>query len=130
MKACVENPWRGNVRSLRAAIEQAVILSSGAEITSAELLGGAAGHNQPAPMSSAGAAAETAGDRGEAKFREAKEKFVEQWERDFFINALRASGGNISRAAERAGMYRQSFQQKMRELGISVDALGLKTQNE
>jgi len=27
-------------------------------------------------------------------------------------------------------MYRQNFQQKMRELGISVDGLGLKTQDE
>ncbi len=79
---------------------------------------------------SAGATAEAPGDGGEVKFREAKEKFVGQWERDFFINALRASGGNISRAAERAGMYRQNFQQKMRELGISVDDLGLKTQDE
>ncbi|HEY2524447.1 MAG TPA: helix-turn-helix domain-containing protein, partial [Candidatus Binataceae bacterium] len=62
---------------------------------------------------------------GEVRFREAKEKFVSQWERDFFVNALRTSGGNISRAAERAGMYRQNFQQKMRELGITVDDLGL-----
>ena len=58
-------------------------------------------------------------------FREAKEKYVGDWERDYFIRALRATGGNISRAAERAGMYRQSFQQKMRELGITVaDANG------
>jgi DNA-binding NtrC family response regulator len=133
----VENPWRGNVRSLKAAIEQAVILSSGTEITPAELLGGAASgkteagaHIDSARIAAAAVApdARSAGD--EVKFREAKEKFVEQWERDFFLNALRASGGNISRAAERAGMYRQNFQQKMRELGISVDDLGLKTQDE
>jgi DNA-binding NtrC family response regulator len=137
MRACVENPWRGNVRSLKAAIEQAVILSSGAEITLAELLGGsasgsadAASNHDAARMAVAGVTAETPGDGGEVKFREAKEKFVGQWERDFFINALRATGGNISRAAERAGMYRQNFQQKMRELGISVDDLGLKTQDE
>jgi len=67
---------------------------------------------------------------GELKFREAKEKFVAQWERDFIVGALRASGGNISRAAERAGMYRQSFQQKMRELGVSVAELGLKSEDE
>ena len=36
MRECVENPWRGNVRSLKAAIEQAVILSAGSEITAAE----------------------------------------------------------------------------------------------
>ena len=46
------------------------------------------------------------------------------------MRALRATGGNISRAAEKAGMYRQSFQQKMRELGISVAELGLKAEEE
>ncbi len=137
MRACVENPWRGNVRSLKAAIEQAVILSAGAQITPTELLGGsasgsadAASNDDAARKLSAGAAAEAPEGGGEVKFREAKEKFVGQWERDFFVNALRASSGNISRAAERAGMYRQNFQQKMRELGISVDDLGLKTQDE
>jgi len=137
MRACVENPWRGNVRSLKAAIEQAVILSAGTEITPAELLGASASgdtdttsHSDAARMPSAGVTVDAPGGGGEVKFREAKEKFVGQWERDFFINALRATGGNISRAAERAGMYRQNFQQKMRELGISVDDLGLKTQDE
>ena len=66
-------------------------------------------------------------DNGESAmtFREAKEKFVGDWERDFFVRALRATGGNISRAAERTGMYRQSFQQKMRELGITIENIGL-----
>ncbi|HJU29312.1 MAG TPA: helix-turn-helix domain-containing protein, partial [Candidatus Binataceae bacterium] len=58
-------------------------------------------------------------------FREAKEKAVEAWERDFIIAALRSTNGNVSRAAERVGMYRQSFQQKMRELGVTVESLGL-----
>jgi DNA-binding NtrC family response regulator len=137
MRACVENPWRGNVRSLRSAIEQAVILSSGREITAVELLGGAA-MDQPAQASSdssnedwnqlASGTALTAS--GDLKFREAKEKYVTQWERDFFVNALKAAGGNISRAAERAGMYRQSFQQKMRELGIKVQELELKSEDD
>src|ERR1700676_2238780 len=137
MRACVENPWRGNVRSLKAAIEQAVILSSGAEITLRELFDGsgsehtdAANHRDTVPMPPTGVTADVPQSGGEVKFREAKEKFIEQWERDFFINALRATGGNISRAAERAGMYRQNFQKKIRELGISVDGLGLKTQDE
>ncbi|HLK87976.1 MAG TPA: sigma-54 dependent transcriptional regulator [Candidatus Binataceae bacterium] len=139
MRACVEHPWRGNVRSLKSAIEQAVILSAGDEIMPAELLGQfaseAAGAGpceaapaEVAPSPAAGAAAVADGD-GEMRFREAKEKFVGRWEREFIINALRSSGGNISRAAERAGMYRQNFQQKMRELGISIDDLGLKPQD-
>ena len=40
MRACVEAPWKGNARSLKAAIEQAVILSSGANITAEDLFAG------------------------------------------------------------------------------------------
>jgi DNA-binding NtrC family response regulator len=126
MRACIEAEWKGNARSLQAAIEQAVILSSGEVISPDDLFPGGiergAANNgaaarapfPPSPVSEA-----TTG------FREAKEKAVEAWERDFIIGALRAAGGNISRAAERAGMYRQSFQQKMRELGVTVEGLGL-----
>jgi DNA-binding NtrC family response regulator len=137
MRACMENPWRGNVRSLRAAIEQAVILSSADEIAPGELLAGVAHETAEAarrpdvlPALPPHAPAEALLNGGESRFREAKEKFVGQWEREFFLRALRASGGNISRAAEAAGMYRQSFQQKMRELGISVEDLGLKTHDD
>ncbi len=128
MRQCVENPWKGNARSLKAAIEQAVILSSGAEINAADLFGAGAAqppHAEPATNGSPPASESAAADPPGLKFREAKDKFVSDWEREYFIRALRATGGNISRAAERAGMYRQSFQQKMRELGISVAELGL-----
>jgi two-component system NtrC family response regulator len=140
MRGCVERPWKGNVRALRAAIEQAVILSAGAEITYADLLGSSA-NDEGAPVahaaSGAGAATSAAANanssagniadalEGGLTFREAKEKFVGDWEREFFVRALKATGGNISRAAERTGMYRQSFQQKMRELGITLADLGL-----
>jgi DNA-binding NtrC family response regulator len=127
MRACVERPWKGNVRALRAAIEQAVILSSANEITYADLFG-AQESDDAAPQAATvepqiSAAASEAMDGG-LTFREAKEKFVGNWEREFFIRALKATGGNISRAAERTGMYRQSFQQKMRELGITLADLG------
>jgi len=130
MRACVEAEWLGNARSLKAAIEQAVILSSGPEITTKDLYIGAEHESdQPArPLASDATnhlpADNDSGD-SELTFREAKEKFVGDWERDFFVRALRATGGNISRAAERTGMYRQSFQQKMRELGITLADLGL-----
>ena len=138
MRACIANPWRGNARSLKAAIDQAVILAAGEEITAAELLAGA----EPEIPEPAAAPATVAnhstihaaapGDAAAAgmTFREAKEKFVGDWERDFILNALRATGGNISRAAERTGMYRQSFQQKMRELGITPADAGAGAKDE
>jgi DNA-binding NtrC family response regulator len=137
MRACVENPWRGNVRSLRAALEQAVILSPAAEITCADLFGsGEPGAPSAHPWH--GSAAAAGGDSAASPngaddalgFRAAKEKFVTQWEREYLVRALQATGGNISRAAERVGMYRQSFQQKMRELGINVAELGLRSGDE
>ncbi len=130
MRGCVERPWKGNVRALRAAIEQAVILSAGAEISYADLVGSSDGEEVSPPGASAAGANAPGANVAEAleggmTFREAKEKFVGDWEREFFVRALRATGGNISRAAERTGMYRQSFQQKMRELGITLADLGL-----
>jgi DNA-binding NtrC family response regulator len=143
MRGCVEQPWKGNVRSLRAAIEQAVILSSAPEITPSDLFSEADENGALQPESTrahetarvkstlASSAVNQAAANGELpKFREAKERFVGDWERDYFIRALRLTGGNISRAAERAGMYRQSFQQKMRELEISVADLGLTEDEE
>jgi DNA-binding NtrC family response regulator len=130
MRVCVEAPWRGNVRSLKSAIEQAVILSSSNEITSADLFSGSSSEDARQPTSDATPSSD-AGSSAESRvtFREAKEKFLANWEREFFVGALRATHGNISRAAEQAGMYRQSFQQKMRELGITLDALGLAARN-
>jgi DNA-binding NtrC family response regulator len=130
MRACVEAPWRGNARALKSTLEQAVILSSANEISADELFSGSLPDSGPASADGALMAKPRAEGEVVATFREAKEKFVEQWERDFFLGALRATGGNISRAAERVGMYRQSFQQKMRELGISSSDIGRTTNND
>lgn len=139
MRACIAHQWRGNARSLKAAIDQAVILAAGEEITADELLAG----SEPESAEAAPASANNSANHAPAQlsaaaesepsgmtFREAKEKFVGDWERDFILNALRATGGNISRAAERTGMYRQSFQQKMRELGVTPADAGMIAKEE
>ena len=51
----------------------------------------------------------------------ANERVVEAFERDFLRQALTRHGGNITKAAEEVGMYRQNFQQKMRELGLHAE---------
>jgi DNA-binding NtrC family response regulator len=114
LRACVAHEWKGNVRELRSAVEQALLLAPGSEITPADLFPAAAG-NGGAPGPTPAPAA------GGLPFREAKERMVEAFERDFLLQALRRHGGNITKAAEEVGMYRQNFQQKMRELGITAD---------
>ncbi|HZR82764.1 MAG TPA: sigma-54 dependent transcriptional regulator [Candidatus Binatia bacterium] len=151
LRACLTHPWRGNVRELRSAIEQALLLASGPEITVADLFGGAAAvavashgtlavDGVPDEMAALGAASVTVAESHASaapgrpptvpdeapgglprSFREAKDRVVGDFERRFLLDALRRNHGNITRAAEEVGMYRQSFQQKMRELGITVD---------
>jgi two-component system response regulator AtoC len=114
LRACVGHQWKGNVRELRSAVEQALLLAPGPEITAEDLFA------RPAPATPGSAAAPAAAP-GSGSFREAKERVVEAFERDFLLQALRRHGGNISKAAEEVGMYRQNFQQKMRELGLSTE---------
>jgi len=104
----VRHRWPGNVRELANVIEQAAVLAPGAVIEEADLQLGGAGE---APS---GAPAELAG----LSFGDAKKRAVDRFERGYLLEALRKSGGNISRAAEAVGMVRQSLQQKIRELGL------------
>jgi DNA-binding NtrC family response regulator len=110
LRACMTHPWKGNVRELRSTVEQALLLAPGPEITAADLFPTAPPQEAPAsPADQPGS------------FREAKERVVQSFERDFLRQALRRNGGNITKAAEEVGMFRQNFQQKMRELGLGVE---------
>ena len=104
----VRHRWPGNVRELANVIEQAAVLAPAAVIEEADLkLGGAS-------EALAGVEADAVG----LSFGEAKRRAVDRFERGYLLEALRKSGGNISRAAEAVGMVRQSLQQKIRELGL------------
>jgi DNA-binding NtrC family response regulator len=112
LRACVARRWKGNVRELRSAIEQALLLASGDEIEAADLFGVTETFDAiTVPVNGGGA----------RSFKEAKDQVVASFERDFILGALKRHGGNITKAAEDVGMYRQNFQQKMRELGLTVD---------
>jgi DNA-binding NtrC family response regulator len=105
----VRHRWPGNVRELANVIEQAAVLAPASVIEEADLkLGGGLG--------SAVGAADS--DAVGLSFADAKRSAVERFERRYLLEALRRSGGNISRAAEAMGMVRQSLQQKIRELGL------------
>jgi DNA-binding NtrC family response regulator len=122
LRACVGHQWKGNVRELRSALEQALLLAPGAEITPADLFGAAAQSSTAVPQDPSTGLRTGSGpvtqDSTPLSFREAKDRVVATFEREFLVQALRRHGGNITKAAEEIGMYRQNFQQKMRELGI------------
>jgi len=49
---------------------------------------------------------------------EGRDRVVEDFERSSIENALSAEAGNVSAAARRLGVHRQSLQQKIAKLGI------------
>lgn len=90
--------WPGNVRQLRHAVERAVILSAGSELT-------------PAVFSlpdARPAAAEAEGT-------------IEQMERNMIRSAIDRSGGNLSAAATALGITRQTLYNKIRRYGLAVN---------
>jgi two-component system response regulator AtoC len=111
LRACMSHPWKGNIRELKSAVEKALLLAAGDEIEADDLFGRPAA---PSPSRSAGAA------QLPASFRDAKQRVIEDFEKEFLAAALARNGGNISRTAEEVGMYRQNLQQKIRELGLEA----------
>ncbi|HYV43342.1 MAG TPA: sigma 54-interacting transcriptional regulator [Myxococcaceae bacterium] len=97
--------WPGNVRELRNVIEAAVTL----------------GEPEPSiePPGTAGA---TAGDTAEApearEYREARRRALDLFERDFVTALLERCGGNVSRAAEEAGVARPYLHRLLKKHGV------------
>ncbi len=114
-RALLGYEWKGNIRELEHAIEQAVVLASGHEIQLADL--------PPLVRPAGGEAAAPAGDGAEdpSTFKAAKQQVIERFERQFIVEALERHHGNISKAAEEMGMYRQHLQLKLGEYAIDSE---------
>jgi DNA-binding NtrC family response regulator len=108
-RALCAHEWNGNVRELEHALEQAVALASGPEIQIGDL---------PAAVRPAHAAPPATTPDASGSFKEAKQRVIEGFERQFIADALARHHGNISKAAEDIGMYRQHLQLKLAEYGI------------
>jgi DNA-binding NtrC family response regulator len=102
--ALAEHDWPGNVRQLRHVLERALILAPGGTIT-AELLG-------------LGVATEPR--RELAPFKDAKQRLVDAWEREYVAELVERSAGNLSAAARRAGIARGHLHRLLRKHGIAA----------
>ncbi len=96
--------WPGNIRELENVIERAVLLSDGSTITVSDLPEGV----EPERA-------------GPASLREQVRDATRQLERRAIVEALDATHGNVTHAAEHLGLSRRGLQLKMRELEISRD---------
>ncbi len=110
--------WPGNVRELRNAIERSAVLASGTELEANDLPEEIRARRVAVARTS-GPGSHIEGEMLSVPylqdFREARKEF----EREYLERCLIECGGNVTRAAERVGMHRQSLQQKLKDLGLT-----------
>lgn len=102
LKALMSYAWPGNVRELKNVLERATLLSNSDIIEPEDLIFTATSSHQSIL----------------GPFRQAKLRQVEEFEKGYLREALKAHGGNVSKAAEESGLARQNFQVMMKKYGI------------
>ena len=112
LRALTGYTWPGNVRELQHALERAVAVAESAEVTVADLPGEVTSGSDRLPL---------AGNIGSLPYREAMELLTHQATRAYLEALLETEGGNVSRAAERAGLARESLHRLLRKHGVDAD---------
>jgi ActR/RegA family two-component response regulator len=108
--AMLAHTWPGNVRELKQRVESAAAMCDRDTISAVDL-GPAA-----SPSTDESIAFETYFG---LPLTEARERLVEDFERMAIERAWRETDGNVSAAARRLGIHRQSLQQKISKLEIA-----------
>ena len=94
--------WPGNVRELRNMMEQAVLLSVGNEIRPQDLM---LPGSLPEPNAASSVTASTANEDGNS--------VLDKMEKEMLIQALAESQGNVSQAARKLGISRDTLRYRM-----------------
>jgi transcriptional regulator of acetoin/glycerol metabolism len=120
MDALCAYAWPGNVRELVNVIERAVSFADG-EVLELRDLPEAVRSGGVRPRSAA-AQAMTGADVADTTFKEAKERWVSSFEKDYLLALLKKNRWNISHAAREADIDRKYFRKLMRKYGIEGGA--------
>ncbi|MFQ5605407.1 MAG: sigma-54 interaction domain-containing protein [bacterium] len=99
----------GNIRELENIIQRATILARGEEIEPRHL-----------PVNLASCDDGLSADGEALTFKAAKQRLVQKFEREFIIERLMKTKGNISRAAQQSGMDVKNFYTKMKKYDIDA----------
>ncbi len=106
--------WPGNVRELQNVIHRAVSLCDEGLVRPRDL---------PDSMARPGYSEVRSVDKN-LPYKEAKQRWVEPFEREYLIELLKRNKNNVTYAAQDAGIDRKSIQRMMKKHGIKVDDLG------
>ncbi len=112
LQALMARDYPGNVRELENIIERGVIYCRGKTLTVKDLL---------LDSERETAMPELEMDMARLPFKDAKDRMMQMFHQQYIEALLREHGGNISRAAETAGIQRQYLHRLIKETGIDTD---------
>jgi DNA-binding NtrC family response regulator len=107
--------WPGNVRELENVMYRAAILTGDSVVRQAHLVNIIDSSQPPADL-----AVPRTGDELKRVKKAAREKSVEDIEKQFVLEALRRNDWNVTKSAEETGMQRPNFQALMKKYTIRV----------
>ncbi|MCU0662017.1 MAG: sigma-54 dependent transcriptional regulator [Myxococcota bacterium] len=110
MRAMRGYGWPGNVRELENAMERAVVMCRSDVILPGDL---------PRPVVNTGEAVVSRNVLLDLPFADAKKRVVDNFEREYMVELLRRSGGNVSEAARQAGLDRSNFRRVLKKHGVA-----------
>lgn len=108
--------WPGNVRELKNFARKVVLFAPEREISLAEInaVEDGGGRNSAAAFMTAGAGS----NGGIEPYLRSRDQVVERFTDDYVRQLLTVCEGNVTRAAERAGLSRPALQKILRRLGL------------
>ncbi len=104
--------WPGNVRELENAVERAVAVAAGPEIDARDL---------PAELRETQASSVPIEALVKLAYKDALEMARDRFSRDYLLALMREFEGNVTRAAERAGVERESLHRLLKRFGVRSD---------
>ena len=116
-EALLAYPWPGNVRELSHVIERAVLWNDGSTLQASHL-------SLMSPVQRPRGARHEQGDNGGVAADRDMPSLppdgveLSQWERSLIEQALRESGGNQTKAAQRLGISRDTLRYRLKKFGL------------
>ena len=109
LKVLTSCAWPGNVRELEHAVERAVAVAKGPRIAAGDLPSESQERNAMTPS---GAALTT------LPYRDAIDQMRDRFSREYFVALMREFKGNVTRAAERAQLERETLHRMLKRYGV------------
>ncbi len=112
LEALVSNRWKGNVRELENVIERATVMARGTEITVADLPANFGGGGD-------GGAETDLTSLLHLNYASAKKLAISAFDKNYLRGLLRNAEGNITVAANKAGLDRSNFRRLLKQNNLA-----------